>query len=150
MKSGRLQQIGSPRDIFHRPNNTFVAGFIGSVPMNLLETTVTASAVTIGESTLPVPADSAADVTEGQRVIWGIRPEYLRWSSERREGAIAAEVVVTETLGATSLVLVAAGGHKMQVVVPEEQEPAPGDRGWVVPQLNRALLFDAESTERIG
>ncbi len=57
---------------------------------------------------------------------------------------------MTETLGATSLVLVSAGEHKLQVVVPEEQEPAPGDRGWIVPQLNRVLLFDAESTERIG
>jgi multiple sugar transport system ATP-binding protein len=47
-------------------------------------------------------------------------------------------------------VLVSSGDHKMQVVVPEEVEPAAGDRGWIVPQQNRALLFDAESTERIG
>lgn len=150
MKSGRLQQIGSPRDIFHRPNNTFVAGFIGSVPMNLLETTVAGGTVTIGESLLPVPTESSPGFADGQRVIWGIRPEYLQWSTDPRGGAIAAEVVVTETLGATSLILVAAGDHKFQVVVPEEHEPSPGDRGWVVPQLSRALLFDAESTERIG
>ena len=49
---------------------------------------------------------------------WGIRPEYLRWSTEPVEGGIAAEVVVTETLGATSLVLVSTGEHKLQVVVP--------------------------------
>ncbi|MEU4014646.1 ABC transporter ATP-binding protein [Microbacterium sp. NPDC028030] len=150
MKAGKLQQIGSPREIFHRPNNTFVAGFIGSVPMNLLETTVTGGTVRIGDADVPVPVEAAATVRDGQTVSWGIRPEYLRWSTEPVDGGIAAEVVVTETLGATSLVLVSAGEHKMQVVVPEEQEPVAGDRGWVVPQLNRALLFDAESTERIG
>jgi len=150
MKAGKLQQIGSPRDIFHRPNNIFVAGFIGSVPMNLLETTVSSGAVAIGDARIPLPHEVGTQVAEGQDVIWGIRPEYLQWSTEPSEGAIAAEVVVTETLGATTLVLVSAGEHKFQVVVPEEREPAPGDRGWVTPQLNRALLFDAESTQRVG
>lgn len=150
MKAGKLQQIGSPRDIFHRPNNTFVAGFIGSVPMNLLETTVSGGEVSIGAAAVPIPVDSAVGVIDGQSVIWGIRPEYLHWSTVPADGAIAAEVVVTETLGATSLVLVSSGDHKFQVVVPEEHEPAAGDRGWVVPQLSRSLLFDAESTERIG
>lgn len=150
MKAGRLQQIGTPREIFHRPNNTFVAGFIGSVPMNLLETSVEGGRLRIGEGDVAVPTDAATAARDGQGVIWGIRPEYLRWSTEPVDGGIPGEVVVTETLGATSLVLVAAGEHKLQVVVPEENEPAPGDRGWIVPQLNRALLFDAESTERIG
>ncbi|WP_447948907.1 ABC transporter ATP-binding protein [Microbacterium aurum] len=150
MKAGKLQQIGSPREIFHRPNNTFVAGFIGSVPMNLLETTVAAGRVRIGDAEVAVPADAAGAARDGQAVSWGIRPEYLQWSTEPVEGGIAAEIVVTETLGATSLVLVSAGEHKLQVVVPEEREPAAGDRGWIVPQQNRALLFDAETTERIG
>ncbi|MDR2996851.1 MAG: ABC transporter ATP-binding protein [Microbacterium sp.] len=150
MKAGKLQQIGTPKEVFHRPNNTFVAGFIGAVPMNLLPTTVTNGRVQIGDARIPVPEESAGRVTEGQEVIWGIRPEYLRWSTEEVAGAVPAEVIVTENLGATALILVAAGEQKLQIVVPEEQEPARGSRGWVVPQSSRALLFDASSTERIG
>ncbi|MEI3844773.1 MULTISPECIES: ABC transporter ATP-binding protein [unclassified Microbacterium] len=150
MKAGKLQQIGSPREIFHRPNNTFVAGFIGSMPMNLIPTAVSAGTVRIGETAVPLPAETAALVAEGQRVVFGIRPEYVSWSTEPAAGGIPAEVIVTETLGASTLVLVGAGEHKLQVVVPEEHEPEPGARGWVVPHLSRALLFDEESTERIG
>ncbi|MGB4137331.1 MAG: ABC transporter ATP-binding protein [Microbacterium sp.] len=150
MRAGQLQQIGTPKEIFHRPNNTFVAGFIGSVPMNLLEGTVSNGSVRVGDVEVPVPAESVGRATEGQRVIWGVRPEYVRWSAEPAEGGIAAEVVFSENLGATALVLVGVGEHKLQLVVPEEHEPEQGSRGWIVPQYHRALLFDAESTERIG
>lgn len=150
MKAGRLQQIGTPKEIFHRPNNTFVAGFIGSVPMNLIEGAVSQGTVRIGNSDVPLPTEDTALVSEGQSVIWGVRPEYVRWSADPVEGGIEAEVVFSENLGATALVLVAAGEHKLQLVVPEEDEPLQGDRGWIVPQHQRALLFDAETTERIG
>lgn len=150
MKQGKLQQVGTPREIFQRPNNTFVAGFIGSVPMNLLETETTTEGLTIGGTTLPLPPSVEGLVPVGRPVIWGIRPEYLRWSAEPVAGAIPAEVVVVENLGASVLILVSAGEHKFQVAVPEEHEPAVGDRGWVVPQQAKSLLFDRETTERIG
>ncbi|MFB6611289.1 ABC transporter ATP-binding protein [Agromyces sp. NPDC056379] len=150
MKAGKLQQIGTPREVFQRPNNTFVAGFIGSNPMNLVETTVTGGAISIGETSVPVPAGTEALVHDGQSVIWGIRPEYLRWVTSEEPGAIPAEVSVVENLGASVLIAVNASGHKFQVVVPEDHEPAPGDRGWLVPQGAKTLLFDAESTQRIG
>jgi multiple sugar transport system ATP-binding protein len=150
MRAGKLQQIGTPREVFQRPNNTFVAGFIGSNPMNLAEAVVAGSAVSIGETSVPLPAGVEGLVHEGQSVIWGIRPEYLRWASSEEPGAIPAEVSVVENLGASVLIAVNAGGHKFQVVVPEDREPAPGDRGWIVPVAAKTLLFDAESTERIG
>lgn len=150
MKAGKLEQVGSPREIFHRPNTTFVAGFIGSVPMNLLPTTVTKAALPLGGGSVPIPSESSGLVTEGQAVVWGIRPEYLSWSTNKVEHALAGTVIVTETLGATSLVLISIGDHKIQIVVPEEQEPQVGDKGWVLPQLSHCLLFDAESTKRIS
>ncbi|MEF3402962.1 ABC transporter ATP-binding protein [Agromyces sp. CCNWLW203] len=150
MKAGKLQQIGTPREVFQRPNNTFVAGFIGSNPMNLVEATIAGGAISIGETRVPVPAGTESLVLDGQAVIWGIRPEYLRWVSSDEPSAIAAEVSVVENLGASVLIAVNAGGHKFQVVVPEDHEPAPGDRGWIVPQASKTLLFDAQSTQRIG
>ncbi|WP_157000961.1 ABC transporter ATP-binding protein [Agromyces laixinhei] len=150
MKSGKLQQIGTPREVFQRPNNTFVAGFIGSNPMNLVPATIAGGAIPVGEASVPVPAGAEGHVHDGQAVIWGIRPEYLRWVSVAEPGGIPAEVSVVENLGASVLIAVNAGGHKFQVVVPEDQEPAPGDRGWIVPQGAKTLLFDAASTQRIG
>jgi len=150
MKAGKLEQIGTPREIFHRPDTTFVAGFIGSVPMNLITATIEGSHVRVGETTIPLPENTRDLVTNGQKVVWGIRPEYVKWSTSPTADAIPGEIVVTETLGATSLLLVDIGGHKIQIVVPEDQEPALGEKGWVVPQLTHCLVFDAQSEERIG
>ncbi|MFE6964836.1 ABC transporter ATP-binding protein [Agromyces sp. NPDC057679] len=151
MKAGKLQQIGSPREVFQRPNNTFVAGFIGSNPMNLVPATVSNGAIAIGEQVATaLPPGTEDHVREGQAVVWGVRPEYLRWTTVEEPGAIAAEVSVVENLGASVLIAVNVDGHKLQVVVPEDHEPAPGDRGFVVPTGSKTLLFDAGSTERIG
>jgi len=150
MRAGKLQQIGTPREVFQRPNNTFVAGFIGSTPMNLVPATVEGGAIAIGDARVPVPVGTEGLVRDGQAVIWGIRPEYLRWSPTEQPGGIPAVVSVVENLGASVLIAVHAGELKFQVVVPEDQEPAPGDRGWIVPQAPKTLLFDAESTQRIG
>ncbi|WP_127791885.1 ABC transporter ATP-binding protein [Agromyces sp. LHK192] len=151
MKSGKLQQIGTPREVFQRPNNTFVAGFIGSNPMNLLAGTVQGSRVALGDDvTVPLAPGTDGLVREGQSVVWGMRPEYLRWVTAEEPGAIPAEVGVVENLGASVLIVVNAGGHKVQVSVPEDHEPAPGDRGWIVPNTAKSLLFDADSGDRIG
>ncbi|MDQ0894167.1 ABC transporter ATP-binding protein [Agromyces ramosus] len=150
MRAGKLQQIGTPREVFQRPNNTFVAGFIGSNPMNLVPATVDAGTIGIDHARVPVPAGTEQLVRDGQQVVWGIRPEYLKWASTQEPGSIPAEVSVVENLGASVLIAVNAGGHKFQIVVPEDREPAPGDHGWIVPQAAKTLLFDAESTERIG
>ncbi|HEY1105865.1 MAG TPA: ABC transporter ATP-binding protein [Agromyces sp.] len=152
MKAGKLQQIGTPREVFQRPNNTFVAGFIGSNPMNLVPATVSAGAIAIGagDVSTALPPGTEDHVREGQSVVWGVRPEYLRWTTTEEPGAIAAEVSVVENLGASVLIAVNVDGHKLQVVVPEDHEPAPGDHGYLVPTGSKTLLFDAESTERIG
>ena len=150
MKQGRLQQVGSPREVFGRPANTFVAGFIGSVPMNLIGTTVSDSGVRIGDAEVALPPGTAGGVSPGQAVTWGVRPEYLQWSLEPGAGAIPGEVMVVENLGASVLVLVSVGEHRLQISMPEESEPSVGERGWVVPRLGKTLLFDGKTTDRIG
>ncbi|WP_350348247.1 ABC transporter ATP-binding protein [Agromyces sp. G08B096] len=150
MRAGKLQQIGTPREVFQRPNNTFVAGFIGSNPMNLLPGEVAGGSLALGGVTVALPPGTDGLVRDGQQVVWGIRPEYLRWATAEEAGALPAEVSVVENLGASVLIVVNVGDLKLQVAVPEDQEPAPGDRGWVVPQTAKTLLFDADSTERIG
>ncbi|MBK5247949.1 MAG: ABC transporter ATP-binding protein [Actinomycetales bacterium] len=150
MKSGKLQQLGTPREVFGRPLNTFVAGFIGSTPMNLVTTTVADGGVRVGTATVPLPATAEGKVADGAAVVWGARPEYLRWSREPVDGGIPAEVSVTENLGASVLVSAHSGDVRLQLVLGEDDEPSPGDTGWVVATARRSLLFDAATTELIG
>ena len=147
MKAGRLQQVGTPQEVFGRPANTFVASFIGSSPMNLVTTTIADGAVPVGQGKVPLP--EGLTQADGRAVIWGARPEYLRWSAEEVPVGVPAKVSVTENLGASALVTAVSGQEKLQLVVPEEDAPAPGDAGWVVASARRSLLFDPETTERI-
>jgi len=147
MKSGKLQQIGTPQEIFQRPVNTFVASFIGSTPMNLVETQVRDGAVRVGEGNAPLP--EGVELADGTAVTWGARPEYLRWSPEPAAQGIPGEVSVTENLGASTLITVVSGETRLQLVVAEEEAPAAGDHGWVEASARRSLVFDRETTERI-
>ncbi|PZF79316.1 ABC transporter ATP-binding protein [Jiangella anatolica] len=146
MRTGRIQQVGSPRDVFRRPANTFVAGFAGSTPMNLHPGVVASGRVTVAGASLPLPP--GLSLPDGAAVIWGARPEYLRWSTAPAGDAIGGTVTVVENLGASVLVTVeAADGVLVQVVVDEDEEPAPGVAGFVAVRPERTLLFDAESEE---
>ncbi|MGK5739968.1 ABC transporter ATP-binding protein [Micromonospora sp. URMC 103] len=145
MEGGRIRQVGTPADVFRRPANTFVAGFIGSTPMNLVDAEVRDGHLVVAGTPLPVPDDVA--VVDGEKLVYGVRPEYLDHSAEPTPGALHGQVVVVENLGSFSLVsldLNATGdtdAPTVQVVVPEGREPQPGDAGWVVPRPGRSLLY---------
>ncbi|NSC20794.1 ABC transporter ATP-binding protein [Streptomyces albus subsp. chlorinus] len=145
MEGGELRQVGTPTEVFRRPAGTFVASFIGSTPMNLLEARVTdgGRAVLVAGRELPVPEHAASLVAEGEKLVYGIRPEYLRWSDEAVGAALEGTVSVVENLGSAQLVTLecADGTTSVQVVVPEDHEPAVGTRGWAVPRGERALLY---------
>lgn len=146
MKKGKLQQVGTPKDVFQNPANTFVAGFIGSQPMNLVEAQAVQSRLRVGgiDVGVEVPEGTAR---EGEQVIWGIRPEYLSWNTG---DGFEVEVRVTESLGASYLVTVEVGGVGLQLIVDEDDCPNPGDVGTVSVRQSRSLLFDIETTERIN
>ncbi len=150
MRDGRIQQVGSPREVFSRPANTFVAGFVGSTPMNLHAGVVDGERVVVAGASLPLTENVAAAVSQGQKVIWGARPEYLSWSQTSVDDAVEGEVTVAENLGASVLLTVDTGEVQIQVIVDEDDEPELGTRGWVRVRRGRTLLFDAESEELIG
>ncbi|RKF25443.1 ABC transporter ATP-binding protein [Micromonospora globbae] len=149
MEGGRIRQVGTPTEVFRRPANTFVAGFIGSTPMNLVDAEVRDGELVVAGTRLPVP--EGVQVTDGEKLTYGVRPEYLDHTAEPASGGLRGRVVVVENLGSFSLVSLdlqpadaPAGdtpGTSVQVVVPEGREPAPGDTGWVVPRPGRSLLY---------
>ncbi|HVV19606.1 MAG TPA: ABC transporter ATP-binding protein, partial [Pseudonocardiaceae bacterium] len=138
MDSGRIRQVGTPREVFGRPADTFVANFIGSTQMNLLDGTTTAEGVLVEDASLPVEHRLAV----GLPVRVGIRPEYLAIGSDGIKGTVS----VVQTLGVTALVVLdRPGGAQIGVTVAERDEPAVGDEVAVAPRPGRVLLFDAES-----
>ncbi len=145
MRDGRIQQVGSPRDVFAWPANTFVAGFVGSTPMNLHPAVVEGDAVSVAGGKVPVPPSAQGSVNDGQNVVWGARPEYLGWSRTEVPGSISGTVTIVENLGAAVLVTLEAAGALVQFVVDEEDEPEPGTQGWVTVRPQRSLLFDGET-----
>lgn len=142
MKAGKLQQLGSPREVFQLPANTFVASFIGSTPMNLLEGTIDGSAVLLAGNRVPLPSSAVDQVVQGQKVTWGGRPEYLSLHTKTQPDSLPGTVTVTENLGAAILVSVEVGDHLVQVIVDEDNEPSLGTRVWVTSEPRRMLLFD--------
>ncbi|MEU0095476.1 ABC transporter ATP-binding protein [Kribbella sp. NPDC006257] len=148
MQSGKLRQLGSPREVFARPANTFVANFIGSTPMNLLPGTVASAGVLVAGGSLPAATGS---VPVGAEVTVGVRPEYLTLSVGDVSGpAIRGTVVVTENLGTQSLVSVDCSGTLIGATVPEEDEPPPGTPVALTASVQRVLLYDKESGELLA
>jgi multiple sugar transport system ATP-binding protein len=147
MESGRLRQLGTPREVFARPVNTFVANFIGSTPMNLVPGTVGSEGVAVAGGTLPATASAPA----GAEVTVGVRPEYLTLATGDASGlGLRGNVVVAENLGVQSLVSVDCDGTLIGVTVPEEDEPEPGKPVFLTAPASRVLLYDRESGELLA
>src|SRR5690606_16441315 len=102
LRDGRIEQVGTPRQVYEEPDNTFVAGFIGSPRMNLLEGVWADGAVRLGAARLPAPALGASPSDEAP-LTFGIRPEHILISSEGEDG-LPAVVEFTEYLGGTCYV----------------------------------------------
>ncbi|TDD72839.1 ABC transporter ATP-binding protein [Actinomadura rubrisoli] len=141
MEAGRIRQLGTPVEVFRRPANLFVASFIGSTPMNLLPGRVRADGVAVAGAVLPVPDEARGRVGEGEALVCGVRPEYLHYGSDPKDGAFGGRVSVVEHLGGSSLVTMDVEGEPVHVVVGEGREPEPGDEGWALPRPDRVLLY---------
>ncbi len=141
MENGRIQQIGTPTDVYRRPVNTFVASFIGSTAMNLLPVSVEAGAAVFGDARLPLPAGLDGRVADGDSAEYGIRPEYFTCSDTPLEDAVSGEITVVESLGSAQLVTLETGGAEVQAIVPEDHEAVPGARLWAAPRRDRVLVY---------
>ncbi|UCG98845.1 MAG: sn-glycerol-3-phosphate ABC transporter ATP-binding protein UgpC [Burkholderiales bacterium] len=149
MKDGVVEQTGSPLDLYDTPANVFVAGFIGSPAMNFLSGEVRRSGgsgeVDLGQG-LSLPLPSAAPARDGQKVLFGMRPEHLGLG----QSGLPAEVIVVEPTGADTQLYCEVGGTDVVVVLRDRTSCRAGDRIHLVPDLEKAHLFDAASGQRIA
>ena len=146
MRDGRIEQVGAPLELFDRPANLFVAGFIGSPSMNLLKGVVRNGerpVVDIGGTPFQVPQNTAAE--SGRSVIYGVRPEHL----EIHPDGVAARISVVEPTGSETLVFVRFGDSDMVALFRERHDFKPGDTLHLKPRLDKVHLFDAETGRRL-
>jgi multiple sugar transport system ATP-binding protein len=148
MKDGRIEQTGSPLELYDRPANTFVAGFIGSPAMNFLSGTLRlaggAARVELGDgTTLGVPRGAGG--ADGQPVVMGMRPEHLVLADQ----GIPSQVVVVEPTGADTFIACRHHGAEFSVVFRERHDFSPGSTIHLQPDLQRAHLFDAGTGQRL-
>ena len=142
-----VEQIGEPLDLYDRPENLFVAGFIGSPAMNFIEGRVAVNgsrAVEIdGGMRLPLPDGASAGA--GRRVVYGIRPEHLQLSQD----GVEAEVVVVEPTGPEIQVFARIAGQEVSAQFRERHRFRPGQRIGLAPDIANVHLFDAETGQRV-
>lgn len=151
MKDGVLQQVDTPRALYERPANVFVAGFIGSPAMNLLELKIVAGGVQFGTGSIKV--DSAVlGKTKAKTVTVGLRPEDLVLTT--KGNGIAVEIQVIEELGADAFLYgnTTIEGKKIDVIarVDAKNHPMAGETVHLIPQGGITHLFDVNSGLRLN
>jgi len=144
LNGGLIEQIGSPLELYQRPQTRFVAGFIGSPAMNFLPVTMLSSSLTLpGGRSIPVSglSDGAAEI--------GIRPEHIQVRGEACAACVSGELMLIEPLGADTLLTVAVEQHRLVVRV-------AGDSHWQLGQmlhldwdLRDAAIFSADTGTRL-
>ena len=148
MSKGRLQQVGTPQDVYAHPANLFVAGFIGSPPMNLLGARAVDGEIRINETTVaPIVRGMPADV------VVGLRPEALRLSEGSGGPVFRFAVDVVEPLGHEVVVhgrIAAADGTPVVARLNAHQEPRPGEVLELTFGPEDVHLFDRETGARLA
>jgi multiple sugar transport system ATP-binding protein len=145
MAHGRVEQIGAPLEIYDRPANRFVAGFIGSPSMNFLDGSIRradgrAWFRSAGGGLLPIPENAPGE--EGRAVVYGVRPEHLQLASA---DGIPVTVSVVEPTGAITYIFSSFAGLTICSAMAERCDLRPGAEIRLQPRLHGVHLFDART-----
>lgn len=153
LRTGRVEQVGSPQEIYSRPATRFVADFVGEPPMNLIDGVLTVqgdkAVLRIGEQELALPRVAWNEHHRGngepvlRDVTMGIRAQHLEvYSTQPLKPCLRATVYVTEVVGRRAVLTCSIGGTLVQVLVDRKAHFDVDQTVWLVPDLSRAVLFD--------
>ncbi|MFD0744005.1 ABC transporter ATP-binding protein [Phytohabitans flavus] len=158
MRDGKVAQIGAPLEVYDRPADRFVGGFLGSPPMNFLTATVRDGSLVIGDVSLPAP--DLLSTWEGHEVVVGVRAENIQVSEEPAPGWVPAQVEVVEPTGAALLLTARLGEAQLKIQAPatfpagpDQQvhlRPAPKALRFYDPSTGLALAVDQGLGGRVG
>jgi multiple sugar transport system ATP-binding protein len=153
MRDGHIEQVGTPDEVFKRPATRFVAGFIGSPPMNQVEATIDGGEIRLaGGGSLPIPRQFRQAVSAGQKVVFGLRPDDIYPSGhgihtgEQEDlHKIELPVTITEPLGNETLVFVTFDGRDWISRMLNPKPLRSGERLQLTLDLSQAHLFAADT-----
>lgn len=163
MRDGVVQQFGTPREIYTSPANTYVARFIGTPPMNLIEGRIENGSIRLGETNLALPPSlaTAGRSVGRETVLLGVRPNALTLGNPGIAGGLAGTVSLVEHVGAESIVAVkllhaktahdeeGAVAGEIMITVPGYSNLQPGDSVTVGMDLSEVVLFSRSTGERL-
>ncbi len=161
MHKGELQQFAKPKQVYDRPANMFVAGFMGSPSMNFLPCEMAdaaGSAIVLreGAAALTIPLDKPVSAATGAKLVLGVRPEHIalhdpaRPSDKRNAALLPAIVDLVEPTGAETMVGLKMAGRDVMARFEADQAPEQGQKIQVSLDMARACLFDAQSEGLLG
>jgi len=146
MNDGRIEQLGEPLELYDNPANLFVAQFIGSPAMNVLDGVLRKSSSCVEALGRRWPIGTLSGGTEGQAVKYGVRPEHFAVGGP---GAITAEVVVVEPMGAETELVVKVADASLVITAHGRSDARPGQTITLAPEAACVHLFDAASGQRL-
>jgi multiple sugar transport system ATP-binding protein len=151
MNRGKLQQFDTPLEIYDRPANRFVAEFVGSPGMNLIDGRIDLSQRVFVSDGLSVPlTEELLNRTAGHNACtFGVRPEHVRVSTIQSNHWTPVTVYVTELMGSETLVIVETGSQKIIARTPGSFRADSGRSAWIGFDLTKAHLFDRETGRRL-
>ncbi|WP_406640798.1 ABC transporter ATP-binding protein [Amycolatopsis sp. WGS_07] len=150
LKDGVLQQCASPRSLYEKPENSFVAGFIGSPAMNLATLPLSDGGVQLGDLVVPLPTEARTAAAGLSEIVFGIRPESLRLVGEAEDG-FELVVELVEELGADAYLHGKVGDDRFVVRVDGRTPPRIGDNVRVALRgEGETHAFDPKTTLRLG
>ena len=157
LKDGLIQQVGTPIEVFERPDNIFVAGFIGNPPMNLMKGSIVSDNgrlwVRVKDLKLPAPENLETRLEPGLEVVAGLRPDAVNTADSGKnlpeEWHFKGKVTVAEILGGQSLLEIEVGGNVLIAEIEGRFKPRVGETLRFEFELNRLHLFDPETRKAI-
>jgi ABC-type sugar transport system ATPase subunit len=148
LDAGRIEQIGTPEDVYERPATTFVASFIGAPPMNLVPGRIVGThvgaAVELATGVV-LPLSGTMGVTPSEPMTTaGIRPEQFEWAPDGHAAAIEVPAAIVEPLGSDTLIGASLGGHNIQVRLPPRRVRRAGEMVRLNVAPEHVHLFDRD------
>jgi multiple sugar transport system ATP-binding protein len=153
MNAGKIQQVGTPLEVYDKPQTVFVAQFIGTPPMNFFPATIAGGAIRADGFELPLPASLRNAAADGTRVLAGIRPENVLDATQSGRGETArlrAAVDLVEPIGHEAIVHARVGESMIVAAFDAHRAPRNGDTIELVIELEQMHLFDAQTERRLG
>lgn len=149
MNDGGIQQVGSSDELYSQPKTLFVASFIGSPPMNLIDCSFKEGDLDLEGFTLKVPPHIGEALKDHPELIVGLRPRHLRLFKKGKKGSVEAKVYGVEPLGEETNVILDAQGVILRSVAPPTFSVDVGEKVWVSFDMSKIHFFDRKTENAI-